>query len=336
MEQTVRTGPAAGAAAPARRSRRPWPTVVAALLLLPWALWALVRGFGLESGYPLTAGVTFTPYAAATAVLPLLFALLARRWLPALAAALVAAVLVGLLLPRALADAPPDPAPTGPALRVLTLNMYLGSADAETVVDLVRRNDVDLLSLQELTPDAADALETAGIGGTLPHAVVEARLGASGGGLYSRHPLTRIAGPTDHEPEMPWAEVAVPGAVPVEAVSAHPFPPLGPGMTRDWTRYMADLPHADPDGAVRVLAGDLNATTDHAVLRELLATGYTDAAAAAGNGFDATWPVGGTVPGVVIDHVLADERARAVRTSTHLVPGTDHRALLAEVVLPAA
>src|SRR5690606_13718935 len=48
-------------------------------------------------------------------------------------------------------------------------------------------------------------------------------------------------------------------------------------------------PPATPHGAVRLLAGDVNATLDHAPLRELIATSCTDAADAAGAGLTGTW-----------------------------------------------
>lgn len=327
--------PPAACARP-KAPKRSWPTAAAFLLPLPWALWALVRGLGLETGFPLVPMMAFTPYAAVTTVLPAVFALLARRWLPVLAAVLVAAAFTAFLLPRAIADAPPSPAPAGPFLRVLTLNTRLGAVDPRATVALVRSGGVDLLSVQELTPSAAAALEDAGLGTLLPHAVLDARTGASGGGLYSRYPLTPAPGPSRPGPAMPRAGVEISGAVPVEVVSVHPFPPLNPAMTRDWARYLADLPPADHDGAVRILAGDFNATLDHTALRDLVATGYTDAAAAAGNGHRSTWPDRDGAPGLVIDHILADARTHIAGTGVHRIPGTDHRALSADIILPAA
>jgi endonuclease/exonuclease/phosphatase family metal-dependent hydrolase len=38
---------------------------------------------------------------------------------------------------------------------------------------------------------------------------------------------------------------------------------------------------------------------------------------------------------VTIDHVLVGERAGVRRVATHELPRTDHRAFLAELVLPA-
>jgi endonuclease/exonuclease/phosphatase (EEP) superfamily protein YafD len=83
--------------------------------------------------------------------------------------------------------------------------------------------------------------------------------------------------------------------------------------------------------------GDLNATLDHHELRRLISTGYEDAAGEAGSGLHPTWPRGGRrlLPlSVTIDHVLADARCGVGTVRAFDVPGTDHRALLAELILP--
>jgi endonuclease/exonuclease/phosphatase family metal-dependent hydrolase len=86
-----------------------------------------------------------------------------------------------------------------------------------------------------------------------------------------------------------------------------------------------------------VLAGDFNATLDHSGLRRLIRTGYRDAAATVGAGLAGTWGPydGDPIPPVTIDHVLVDRRVRVRSVSVHRVPGSDHRAVLAELALPA-
>jgi hypothetical protein len=73
---------------------------------LPWAALAIVRVLALDGGHPLVSIVAFTPYAALTAPLPVLIALLLRRWWIAVAAAIAAITLVATVLPRALGDDP--------------------------------------------------------------------------------------------------------------------------------------------------------------------------------------------------------------------------------------
>jgi endonuclease/exonuclease/phosphatase (EEP) superfamily protein YafD len=89
------------------------------------------------------------------------------------------------------------------------------------------------------------------------------------------------------------------------------------------------------DGPVRLLLGDFNATLDHSVLRRLLATGYRDAADVRGDGMGTTWPYDKLFPRIALDHVLADRRVGVRAFAIHAVPRSDHRALYAELVLPA-
>jgi hypothetical protein len=73
-------------------------------------------------------------------------------------------------------------------------------------------------------------------------------------------------------------------------------------------------------------------------LRDLIGSGYSDAAEATGRGLEMTWPNTGRrfPPPVTIDHILIDDRG-AVRDYAVLdVPGTDHRAIFAELALPFA
>jgi endonuclease/exonuclease/phosphatase family metal-dependent hydrolase len=85
-----------------------------------------------------------------------------------------------------------------------------------------------------------------------------------------------------------------------------------------------------------ILAGDFNATLDHAPMRAVLRRGYRDAAEQVGKGLVPTWgPRAGRRPGLlVIDHVLVDPRCTVQAVAAYNLPGTDHRVLLAEVRLP--
>ncbi|MFB9802690.1 endonuclease/exonuclease/phosphatase family protein, partial [Streptomonospora salina] len=244
-----------------------------------------------------------------------------------------AAVLLCCVVARGLPG--PAPAAGGPRLTVLSANVYFGLADPDALVRLVREHRVDVLSLQELTPQADDALTRSGLRALLPYDVTDAGTGPVGGAVYSAYPVEEVGG---SEPAayfaMPRARVRVPGAAPIEVVSTHAMPPSDGAAVPRWRGSLRDLPDARPNGRVRVLAGDFNATLDHAEFRSLLDTGYVDAAAATGAGWSSTWPAGGPLPGAVIDHILVDRRAGVHRTSVHTVPDTDHRAVLAELALP--
>ncbi len=54
-------------------------TAVAIAVILPWLAWAVVRVLGLDSGPLLVPAISFTPYVAATAWIPVVVALALRR-----------------------------------------------------------------------------------------------------------------------------------------------------------------------------------------------------------------------------------------------------------------
>lgn len=294
------------------------------------ALWAVIRIGGLEQGSFLTQLMTVTPYGAVLAALTAL--LLIRRNRPAaLVAALACVVMAGCVLPR-MAGAE-QPAAGGAPLRVLTVNLF-GRGDAKTVVDLVRRHDVDVFTALELTPAAVGRLDAAGLKELLPYRVLQAEPGATGSGVYARHPVTELTGlftPIGHN--MPAATMRLPGGEQVEIVAVHPNPPLG-RMEEEWKAALRALPPASPS-AFRVLAGDFNASLDHRAFRDLLDRGYVDAAEQVGKGLVPTWPNFRAIPPVItIDHVVADRRMSVRRVEIADVPGTDHRGVFAELRLP--
>jgi hypothetical protein len=76
-------------------------------------------------------------------------------------------------------------------------------------------------------------------------------------------------------------------------------------------------------------------------MRELEGRGFADAAEQANSGWQPTWPASGEmsvlgvpVPSMLaIDHVLLTEELVATHTRSVTIPDTDHRALLATLVL---
>jgi endonuclease/exonuclease/phosphatase family metal-dependent hydrolase len=313
-----------------------WWTGLCWLLVAPGFAWAVVRIGGLERG-PLVQLVAFTPYVAGWALVPAVLALALRRWAAAGVALLVAGALIAAVAPRALPDDQPPAA--GPTLRVLTANLLVGSADPAALVTLVRTMRVDVLAVQEFTPQAQAALDRAGLAELLPHRQLNAEPSVSGSGLYSRFPLSSV-GVRRHEGgfrfTQAYATVAVPGAPPVLVESVHPMAPSALSALGAWRANLYAEPAATPDGALRILAGDFNATLDHAPLRALLDTGYVDAAASVGAGLTGTWGPydGDDIPPVTIDHVLVDRRIAVREVSVHPLRHSDHRPVLAEVTLP--
>jgi endonuclease/exonuclease/phosphatase (EEP) superfamily protein YafD len=325
---------------------RPGPDLRRAGAVLCWAAvavlvaWTIVRAFGLEGGFPVVPLIAYTPLVGLGAVLVLVTAALLRLWVAAGLAGAVAVVLAILVLPRAFPNDQSGLPSDGPRLRVLTANLRLGGADPEAVVDLVRDEEIDLLALQELTTREDQALRDAGLADLLPERAVFAREGSRGSGLYARWPLTHVYSLTltdsDRSFAMPGAGVRLPGGEGVELVDVHTVAPTASGAVSAWEEGLETLPSAEADGRSRLLLGDFNATLDHAALRDVLDRGYVDAADVAGKGLTPTWPTNRRLPATVtIDHILVDRGVRVEDVSVHDLPGSDHRALSAELVLPA-
>jgi endonuclease/exonuclease/phosphatase family metal-dependent hydrolase len=217
-------------------------------------------------------------------------------------------------------------------VRVLTMNVYFGRADTEILVSRVRQLAVDVLFLQELTEDSVTRLKQAGLDDLLPHTRLELRGGSRGSGIYSRFPLSDGPSVPLARSAQPTAVAALPAGDLVELVCVHP---AAPGMSRwggpvKWRKELGELP--PPGDLPRILGGDFNATLDHVAFREVLDRGYHDAAVQVGNGLAATWGLPGAW--CALDHVLVDRETAVLAHSVHVVPGSDHRAVYAEVQLP--
>ena len=277
--------------------------------------------------------LSFTPQVTAGAWAS---ALLLRGAGPAAVTAVAGAALTAAVGPRAVPSRQPPAA--GPVLRVLTANLLFGRAGAEVVADLVRRQHADVLFVQELTDEAAARLQRAGLGDLLPHRVTQPIGRGTVGSIYARYPLRGgpLAAPVTAA--RCTARLDLPSGQFVELACIHvapPKPPWSPGATARWRSQLSALPA--PGDSPRILAGDFNATLDHAQFRLLLRRGYLDAASEVGHGLSPTW---GPRPGrrlalLAIDHVLTDRRCAVLTTSAHWLTGSDHRALYAELRLPA-
>jgi endonuclease/exonuclease/phosphatase (EEP) superfamily protein YafD len=321
----------AGKAIEGSGAKRCWLIWSAAV---PVALWAIVRAFGLESGGLVTAAMFLTPWAAVAALLTAGVAVALRNWAAAAIAGIATVFLMAAVLPRAIGSETASPAGHR-TLTVLAANVYLGNADPAALVALVDRYRPDLLSVEELTPPFATELREDGIGRWLPHSFLMAQPHGHGAGLYARYPLMPLPHQTHFLFRMPRAAISLPGGRRLRLVAVHPQPP---NMNVDrWREALRSLP-TPGSGAPWVLVGDFNATFDQAEFRDLVGRGYRDAGEATGRGLEPTWPGPGVFPTglITIDHVLADRRIGVADYGVDDLPGSDHRAIHARLVLPWA
>jgi endonuclease/exonuclease/phosphatase (EEP) superfamily protein YafD len=324
--------------------RRPWYRW-RWLRVLSWlgtagaVVYGAVRIFGLESGFLLVTTVAFVPYFVIAALVGAGLQAVVRHWIAAGVTAAVAVGLAVVLVPRMVAD--DQPTAGGAELTVMSVNLYVGNANFDYIMALVEEHQPDLLSVQELTPGSPDAFTERGLDELMPYSILEPDDLAIGTGLYSRYPLERIE--TVGRDAIFYqiaAEVDMPDGTDVRFMAAHPAAPSSQERIPLWEEDFEQLPR--PDGGLPwVIAGDFNATLDHENMRELLDSGYTDAAEATGKGLDATWqPTGGylnglvKIPAVTLDHVIAQEGIEVLDWEVLEKDGSDHAPVVARLRLP--
>ena len=261
---------------------------------------------------------------------------------------LVAGAHGGVLVSRGLRQRPVDAG----AVSVLSLNTEREGADVEAVAGLADAVGADVLVLPETTQRygrrLADALteqkkesgaqppsfavfsDTA-----MPSDLAEQGIDQNSDPAYSTTVLvaSRLGGYRQVE-ESAGAGFGTVRLEPESGdgpviVGAHTYPPL-PGAMTWWRSSVADVASlCRRSTAGLIVAGDFNATRDHAPLRNL--GGCVSAGEQAGIGGLATWPssTGTTLLGATIDHVLVDGavwEGKEGRVVT--IPGTDHRAVV--------
>lgn len=306
------------------------------IIAIPLLLVALARLLPFDTVIPLPHLVAFTPWAALVTLPLLIVTLFARRWVLTV---LLAASLAGFVYWTAPFFVPPapsaaaDPADPG-TLRVMTVNALYGQADAEAVVGLVESQHVEVLTVQELTPAFEEALTDAGLDALLPHSyTVPAEDSPAGSGLWSSTPLSG-------EEQLPGTSFAMPsalvdvGGTDVRVTAVHPHPPMPTEITAWRTELVALTEQVHADEAPQIMAGDFNATYDHASFRKLLGSRFSDAAREWGAGPGVTWPEGSRVPPLfALDHIVVEKDMPVSDVVSMQVDGTDHRAVLATVVV---
>jgi endonuclease/exonuclease/phosphatase (EEP) superfamily protein YafD len=299
---------------------------VAAIALLaretstPWQPMLVVAAFAHQLLWAAPVGVA-------------LFAL-ARRWYAFVAAGMVLLLAVLTQAPLYVAD---DRSARGTALTLLQANLRVGSANPASLVATVTSRHVDILMTEELTNSERDRLLSAGLAQRLPYRfLVPLADGGGGLGIWSRFPLQNKRDNPGFELGVLSARVLVAPDRPVNVFAVHLLPPY-PYVSRKWVREIGRLrgvlARPAPLNRPIIVAGDFNATVDHAQFRALLTHGYQDAAEQCGAGYLASYPTDRWFPPMIaIDHVLT-KRATAMSASTVSMPGSDHRALLVHVRL---
>ncbi|MFE3545699.1 endonuclease/exonuclease/phosphatase family protein [Nocardia sp. NPDC059177] len=308
-----------------------------ALLVLGWgALVAAVAGLVLHAGnwqrktlVLLASGASWLMLGAVVGGVLLLAA---RGWRSAGVAGVVLAGVLWTVVPPYIPD---SRAADGPELVVLQSNLLFGQADPAAVTAVVRDNDVDVLTVEELTDDAIVRLRAAGLEERLPYVYLEpARAGGGGTGIYSRYPLHDTVKYDGFIMSNISATMQHPQRGPISVFAFHPIPP-----NIDFGAWTSELRRVDEilaaSSTPAIVGADFNATQDHSAYRALLDGPFAAATDHTGDGVLLTWPTDRRWgPVIGIDHILVAGGV-AEKVGTLTIPGSDHRAVLATLRLDA-
>ena len=307
---------------------------------------AVLLAFGMVSGIengPLAVAQILTPHVALACVALVVIAVASRS--RALSVALVA---VALLFTGRFGGEwwSPSPAVAADDLRVLTWNLEAGERAGPDAVRLLGDHPVDVVALQELTPEVAAAIEADPVlNARFPHRALEPRPGVAGIGLLSRFPIETVEDAI--EPIRLEARIRLPDRTLV-VLNAHPFParigmlagvPVGLDPTvrnGDLERLRSRVAELDAAGEDVLLIGDFNTAPTEPAFRRLTG-GLQDAHAEVGLGPGWTWrPARFAFLGIGllrIDLVLSTSALRPVMTSTACPARGDHCLVQATLTL---
>jgi len=233
-------------------------------------------------------------------------------------------------------------------LRLLTGNLYgPGGVEPAALVELLERENPDVLAFQELGESQYRAIERLGL---YPHGAANPGPDSLGMGLLLRFPasIRRLALPRRDAwialmpvaPHPDGAPSAVPTHQALEIINVHV---TAPHHRPPWrmishrrTQIGALLSHLNSAGRrPRVLLGDLNSTTAFPAYRALRAHLRDAAFLAASRNGGRTYPTWAPRPGwpplLRIDHVLVDPSVEVESLRVVPLPGSDHSAVLVDV-----
>lgn len=322
------------------RSRHWWVLLAAAYLLV---------AFGWLFHYDLSADGT--AYAVAAMVTFLVRVLGVHIGLGALFVALllsvrgyrgvaVAAVPLIVFLVAPLVDVTPRKvdAADEPGVRVMSANLLDLNDDHAAVITQIRRQDPDVLLLQEYTPTWDRELRSA-LRSSHPHMVAHERSDSYGLAVYSKTPYeqTGVDGPLElGEGLTPQIRAVIDvDGMELAVYNLHLMMPLALGAHAEQRHQIADLVDElrNEDGATLV-AGDLNFTETTPHHDAIVDAGFRSAWDIAGHGRGSTWPARSALrflPGLRLDHVFVSKTVSVGGMTIGSRNGSDHRPVIVDI-----
>lgn len=284
-------------------------------------------------GWPFELFVHFrVQYAVAAMLLALWFVWRRRRWAVVLSLALAG----WHAWPGAerLLAAPVTTSCAGPAFTVVTANVEYSNEDHAAFLDWLDAHPADLLVVQEVTAAWAGELVPRP---DYPHYELLSREDPYGIAVLSRWPLENVRQVDLAGDGLPsFAGTVHVGGQPVRFLALHTHWPVAPELARARdVSLQAAAGLARSDSTPLVLLGDLNLTPDAPGFHRLVdESGLEDVMQ--GRGWHPTWLAGFWPLALRIDHVLASPALCVEQARVGPDVGSDHRPVLARLVLPAA
>ena len=263
-------------------------------------------------------------------------ALLRRPALALIALLLALLELAPLLSLSFTADRKSSTAAGAPEIRLATANLLYMNRDVAGFETWVARERPDVLSLQEIDRSWMPVVER--LAAAYPHRIVFPTSAAAwkdepfGLGLFSRLPIESSRAIALEPSTLPVLEIVVlAGGRRITVRDVHPLNPSRPWRWRARNALFDRLGELEW-GPTSVLAGDLNASLGSPALADLVErTGLRTARLGFGRlpTWKTTWKTGRLW--VDLDHVLVGDAIEVLDVWTSVLPGSDHRALVARL-----
>ena len=298
-------------------------TIACGLCLTLVCIWFARLSTWLELVVHFSAHALF----ASCVVIPILWVTKHRR--TAFVCSLVAAYFIFLVQPWYLIPLPvlPSRMPYG----VLSWNVYKANEEFDSVVEVIRKSNPDVLVLIEITPDLLERVPW--ITEQYPNSKVLPSAGNGYGiGVFCRDDVSKFS--VDFSVHsFPWrimpsivAKLTSPdGARQVDLVATHTYSPLPPSRAalRD-SQILKYLEWAAEQVNPQCLVGDLNTTPWTSSYWELERAGFRDSRHGVGN--CPSWPAWLGPLGIPIDHAMTRGECKITeRKVLSTNAGSDHR-----------
>lgn len=320
-----------------------------------FAAWLLLRFIpaGLDSKRPMTELIALCPYVAIVEILLAIVSYCSGNW----GCGILGSVFVfwEIWFMRSYFFGKRRKAPAS-LLTFMTVNCRYGRADAQEIENFAEKEGVDVLGLQEVSPDLEEKVSHFD---SFPYQVSGKESKDDNGGfnmiLSRKKPLSSTASSIDlSASHCPAIKLNFEGKV-LLAASVHPKSPHRGGEYWGWgvnhlasflcflgrevkmPRHCPNLDLKEPKAAKEadfvVIMGDMNSSLDLPSFRAVLRSGMKDSSMDAHTGphptFPATWK--GWHQILELDHVLHSSGLRSYSVKTKKIPGTDHLALVSRL-----